>query len=258
MKLPTSNKTSNFTKPLIKKGYYPAQFIKVDLYSDKEGNAKIGKYGKQLIFEFAIYKEDSKTEAPVEPMTFKADEDSNESENVIVPKFVYYEYKVKNPKPGEPEFQTAITPNSAITKLLVALGWTFSIEDVDPEEFIGNWVVANIDDYEFGEGDDKTTASTIKDIGKYKGPKPSDDMVCVKPKEKQDVKKQVKHKTLDNETVPDDSELKKSPIEEKDVSVIQSKIDELTKMNKEGFLTDEGLKDAVEQLETKIDSINKK
>ena len=86
---------------------------------------------------------------------------------------------------------------------------------------------------------------------------PSDDMVCVKPKEKQDIKKQVKHEAVE-EKIPDDSELKKAPIEEKDVSVLQSKIDELTKMNKEGFLTDEGLKDAVEQLETKIDSINKK
>jgi len=253
MKLPTSNKTSNFTKPLIKKGYYPAQLIKVELYTDSEGNAKIGKYGKQLIFEFAIYAKD-KDDAPTEPMTFKSSEEDTSSANVIIPKFVYHEYMDKK-HPGE--FQTAITPNSAITKLLTALGWTFSIDDVDPEDYIGKWVEANIDDYESGEGDDKTTASTIKDIGKYKGPKPSDDMVCVKPKEKTDVKKQVKHEAVE-EKIPDDSELKKAPIEEKDVSVLQSKIDVLTKMNKEGFLTDQGLKDAVEQLETKIDSINKK
>jgi len=254
MKLPTSNKTSNFTKPLIKKGYYPAQLIKVELYSDSDGKAKIGKFGKSLIFEFAIYAKD-KDDAPIEPMTFKADEESTESENVIIPKFCYHEYMNKK-KPGE--FQTAITPNSAITKLLTALGWTFSEEDVDPEDYIGNWVEANIDDYVSGEGDDKVTASTIKDIGEYKGPKPSDDMVCVKPKEKTDVKKQIKHKAVDPEKIPDDSELKRAPIVEKDVEVLQTKIEELKKMNKDGFLTDSGLKDGIEQIEAKIDSLNKK
>lgn len=250
MKLPTSNKTSFGKKPHIKKGYYPGQLLKIEPYTDSDGNLKEGKYGRQIIFEFAIYKADPESGAPIEPMTVKTDEDSNVSENVIIPKFVYHQYKNKK-IPGE--FQTAITPNSAITKLLTALGWTFSTDDVDPDDFIGNWVEVNIDDYDFGEGDDKYTASTIKDIGKYKGPEPSKDMVSVKSKEPQKVKKQVKH-----EAVKDTATDKIVHKEQEEIDKVKSKIGELEKLNKDGFLTDSGLKDAVEQLETKIKELEKK
>ena len=92
MKLPTSNETSSFgKKPHIKKGYYPAQFIKVEPYTDKDGNLKDCKWGHQIIMEFGIYKPDSKTGAPIEPMTFKSDEDSNVAARVIIPKFVYHQ-----------------------------------------------------------------------------------------------------------------------------------------------------------------------
>jgi len=246
MKLPTSNKTSFGKKPYIRKGYYPAQLLKAQVYADKDGIPREGKYGRQLIFEFAIYKADPETGAPIEPMTVKSDADSNVSENVIVPKFVYHQYKdKKNPD----EFQTAITPNSAITKLLTALGWTFSTENVDPDDFIGNWVEANLDDYEFGEGEDKYTASTIKDIGEYKGPEPSKDMMSVKPKEPKAVKKQVKHEAVKSESEESEPD---------EAQKLEAKIEELKKLNKKGFLTDDGLKQSVEQIETQIEELKKK
>lgn len=250
MKLPTSNKTSFGKKPHIKKGYYPGQLLKVEPYTDSDGNLREGKYGRQLIFEFAIYKGDSESGEPLEPMTFKADEDSNVSETVIIPKFVYHQYKNKK---VEGEFQTAITPKSAITRLLTALGWTFSTEAVDPDDYIGNWVEINVDEYEFGEGDEKYTASTIKDISEYKGPKPSKDLMSVKPKEKKDVKKQVKHEAVEKDT-KDTKATSSNP----DVAKIKAKIGELEKLKKEGFLTEDGLKQAVEQLETKIEELEKK
>ena len=239
MKLPTSNKTSFGKKPYVKKGYYPAQLLKVDLYKDRDGNPKESKYGRQLIFEFGIYKGNSESGAPIEPMTFKEDEKSNISQNVIIPKFVYHQYKDKK---NLGEFQTAITPNSAITKLLTVLGWTFSTEDVDPEDFIGNWVEVNLDDYEFGEGEDKYTASTIKDIGDYEGPEPSKDMVSIKPKNPKKVEKKVKHNAVKE----------KAAEEPRSSEEIESKIEDLKKLNKDGFLTEDGLKQAIEQLEAKI------
>lgn len=241
MKLPTSNKMSFGKKPYVKKGYYPAQLLKVDLYADKDGNPKEGKYGRQLIFEFGVFKGDSETGAPIEPMTFQEDKKTNVYQNVVIPKFVYHQYKDKK---NQGEFQTAITPNSAITRLLTALGWTFSTDDVDPEEFIGNWVEVNLDDYDFGEGDDKYTASTIKDINDYEGPEPSKDLASIKPSEQpKKVQKQVKHNTVK----------KKADEGTKTSKEVESKIEDLKKLNKDGFLTEEGLKQAIEQLEAKVE-----
>jgi len=249
VKYPTSNKTSFGKKPYIKKGYYPAQLIKVEPYTDKEGKLKEGKYGRQLIFEFAIFAPDVKTGAPLKPMTFKEDSKSTESVNVIIPKFVYHQYKNKSG-----EFDTAITPNSAITKLLKALGWTFSEEPVDPEDYKGSWVEVNIDDFETGEGEEKYTASSIKDVGKYKGPEPSKDLVCVKPEEPKKVEKQIKHEAIKKE----ESSGKDVPKDEGEIKKLEAKIENLKSLNKEGLLTNDGLKQAIEQLETKIEELKKK
>ena len=170
MKLPTSDKTSSFVKPHIKKGYYPGQLLKVEEFKDKEGNLKVGKFGLQLIFHFAVYNSDPKTDEPTEPVLFQTSEKVNE--NVIIQKFVYHMYKKKgaNGKFIEGEYQTAITPNSAITKLLKALGWEFSADGVEMDDFVGKWAELNIDDYEYGEGADAKVASTINNVNPYKGP----------------------------------------------------------------------------------------
>ena len=117
MLLPTSNKTASYGKrPLIKKGYYPAQLLKVEPYNDKDGKIQEGKYGHQLIFSFAIYQGDPDTGKPIKPMFHQPKEDSNEQENVILSKFVYHEYKDKK---DDTKFQTAITPKSAMIKAII-------------------------------------------------------------------------------------------------------------------------------------------
>ncbi|GAF76199.1 unnamed protein product, partial [marine sediment metagenome] len=161
MKLKTSDKTSSLRiKPHIKKGYYPGKLLKVELFANRDGSPKVGKYGQQLIFEFAVYKKDPETDEPKEPMKYCTDEKLKTYANVVISKFVYHMYKAakKGEQWVEGEYQTAITPNSAITKILKALGWVFSAEGVDPDEFIGKWVELDVDNYTQGEGDEAYTA----------------------------------------------------------------------------------------------------
>jgi len=165
MLLETSDKTSNFGKKQhVKKGYYPGKLLKVELFTDKDGAARVGKYGQQLIFEFEVWKSDD-DDVPVEPLQ------DGEGKNITIPKFVYHQYK-NTDKEGnwtEGSYRTAITPNSNITKVLESLGWKFSTDPVDPESFVGKFAELNLDDYKQGEGSEAYTASTIKDIGVMSG-----------------------------------------------------------------------------------------
>ena len=240
MKLKTSTKTSTYGKTAhIKKGYYPAKLMKVEEYKDKEGNMKVGKYGRQLIFEFAIFKSDPESGEPIAPMTHELEGTPKVEADVVIPKFVYHEYNDKN---NAGQFQTAITLNSAITRLLKALGWEFSEKDVEIDELIGNWVEVNIDDYEKKSGDDTYTASTIKDVGEYKGP------AVTKFKGK---KKEAPAETPKEEVVEGEPE---SPA----VLEVKEKLANLESLHKEGLLSEDGLKQAREQLEAKLEELNKK
>ena len=162
MLLETSDKTSNYAKKQhIKKGYYPGKLLTVELFTDKDGAARVGKYGQQLIFGFEVWSKDE-NDSPVAPMK------DEEDKNVIISKFVYHKYK-NTDKAGswvDGEYRTAITPNSDITGTLEALGWKFSTDPVDPESFVGNFVELNINDYTQGTGDEAYTASTINAVGK--------------------------------------------------------------------------------------------
>ena len=167
MLLETSNTTSNFgNRPHIKKGYYPGKLIKVQEFtSGKDKIAKVCKHGKQLIMDFEVWSKDE-NDNPVAPILV-------EEKPVVISKFIYHIYKVTD-KEGvwtEGEFKTAITPQSAITKLLEALGWKFSEDPVDPEEFVGRFAELNINDYEQNKGkDDAHMTSSIADIGKLSVP----------------------------------------------------------------------------------------
>jgi len=251
MKLPTSDKTSAFgNKPHIKKGYYPGKLLKVEIFADRDGNAKVGKFGQQLIFEFAVYKSNPETDAPIEPMMYQANEGDKELSPVRISKFVYHRYKKKgeDKKFIEGEYQTAITPNSAITKTLKALGWIFSAEGVDPDDFIGKWVELNIEDYTQGEGEDAYTASTIKDINPYKGPKVEDieDVKATEAPKK--VEKQVKHNEVGKQDISERSDLEK----------LKDQKANLDKLHKDGYISDEGHTQAIEQIETKIEELKEK
>ena len=170
MELEVSAKTSYGAKPLVKKGYYPAQLLKIDTFKDSEGNLKEGKYGNQLILEFAVYKPGKKDE-PTEIMKC-IDKETNIESDVVIPKFVYHIYK--DQKTGEK--RTAISPKSAITRVFTALGWKFDAsKPLKVDDFLNKWVEVNLDDYEHVDNltDEKTIASTIKDINEYKGPTPT-------------------------------------------------------------------------------------
>lgn len=253
-KLPVSNKQGSFgAKPYIKKGYYPGQLLKVEPYLDKDGNLKEGKYGRQLIFTFAVFKPDPETDAPTVVMQYKPDPAKDEKKPVFLPKFVYHQYKAKDPKEGEPLFQTAITPNSAITALLISLGWEFSAEDgVDPEAYVGNWVELNIDDYEIGEGDEKYVASTIKDINEYKGPTPSPEIKTEEVPKPNKVEKQMKHEDVKEAE-------KKQEVETANPKLAQAreKLEKMKGLHKDGYVSDEGFKQASEQLEAEIKELEK-
>ncbi len=220
MKLQTSDKTGSFGKrPHIKKGYYPAKLLSIEPYTDKDGNLKEGTYGRQLIFEFALYTDDGNGK-PTDKMMYTADDGT--VKEVILSKFIYHEYKDKK---NMGQYQTAITPNSAITRLLVALGWTFTSDGVDLDPFIGRWIEANIDDYDAKYGEEKYKASTIANINKYEGPSITEE----KPKEVVNVE------TMEG---------------------IQKKMKDLLALRDSGALTEDGYLTAAKQLQAKLDSLN--
>lgn len=247
MKLPVSNKTASFgKKPWIKKGYYPAKLLKVTPYASKDGVLIKGNYGHQLIFEFAIYLKDEH-DAPVSPMMFK--EGDKDEVPVRISKFVYHEYNAKDPKEGEPLFQTAITANSAITVLLKALGWKFPISDdqlpdVDIEPLVGNWIEVNIDDFKTKSKEgEEYTASTIKDVNPYAGPEVKD-VEDVKPTEApKKVEKQMSHEDAK---------------ESEEIEKLKTQVEQLKELHTNGHLTDAGWKQAKESLETQIEGLKKK
>jgi len=246
MKLPTSNKTASFgKKPWIKKGYYPAKLLKVDPYASKDGVLVEGTYGHQLIFEFAIYSKDE-NDTPVAPMIFS--EEDRDDVPVKISKFVYHEYKVQAPKEGEPLYRTAITPNSKITETLQALGWKFSEEDVDLEPLVGNWVEVNIDDYKAKAKDgEQYTASTIKDVNPYNG-KEVKNVEDVNPTEApKKVEKQMSHEDVKESETKESEEIEK----------LKGKLGELKKLHSDGYLSDDGLKQGTESLETEIEGLRK-
>lgn len=258
----------------MKKGYYPAQLLSVKPYEDKDHNLVEGTYGHQLIFEFAIFEKDE-NDRPVKPMMFK--EEGKDAVPVKIPKFVYHEYKDKD-RPGE--FQTAITPKSAITGVLQALGWVFSEEDVDIEPFLGNWVEVNINDYKTKDKDGtEYTSSSINDVGPYandnnKGEVPSDLQAVPASKAPESVNKQMKHEEVKKADAEADTQATEEAIEDavspdepvktenavdpdSDPKVLKEKIENLNQLHRDGHLTDEGHKQATEQLQAKLYALNK-
>ena len=242
MKLESSNKTASFgIRPHIKKGYYPAKLVSVKEFKDANGNLKEGLWGHQLIFEFAIFEADPKTNAPIKPVAYVPDpEKPTKTASVILAKFIYHKYKDKSTG----DFRTAITPKSAITKLLKALGWEFTDKGVEMDKLIGNWVEVNVNDYEHEK---EGTVSNVQGVEPYKGPTPSADLPDVsKPKSKQ-VTKQVKHEAVKSEPA------KEEPLSKEDkIKDYQGRIVELKRCKADGLISADGLAQALEQIEAKI------
>lgn len=246
MELPVSDRGSNFgIKPHIKKGYYPARLISVEQRKTKEGTLYEGTYGRQLIMRFVVCNPGDKGQ-PTEVLTHTENaENIKTSMPIILPKFVYYEYKDQKTN----EYRTAITPNSAITKIFKALGWTFDAsKPLNVNDFINKWAEINIDDYAYNDEDgQEKKASTIKDVGKYDSPTPSKSI------ENQInnldggnpvvVKKQLKHVDVKGESDK--------------IQNTKDQILSLAKMKDEGNLSKEGFEQAKEQLEKQIKELEK-
>ena len=242
MKYETSDKQSSYGgKPHIKKGYYPAKLLKVEEFKDKSGTPRVGKFGLQLIFEFAIFNKDE-NDAPTTPMMHKP-ENSEEEVSVKLSKFVYHMYKRTDGKGNwiNNEFQTAFTRNSSVTKLLTALGWTFSIDGVDPDDFVGNWAEVNVDDYTGGEGEGKYTASTIDKVNKYVGPAIGD-TTDVTPTEK---------------PVVVEKTLKQTEVKQEEIKKREDNIAQMKKLYEDGTLSKEGMEKAIETLTSEIEELKK-
>lgn len=244
MKLPASAKTSTtFSRPLIQKGYYPGKLVGVKPYANQDGQLIERKYGHQLIFEFEVFNNDDKGK-PTTHVKFKG-EDGTEKD-VKLSKFVYHMYK-NDAKDGQPaEFRTAVTPKSAITKLLECLGWAFTADGVDPDEYIGKWVELNVDDY---TKDDGTKMSTIEKINAYEGPEvetplPSTPVMCNSPvaTDTSDIAKVSK-------CVEDGPKEEKSDV----IIALEKKIETMTTFHKDGIISDQALEDALEQIQCDID-----
>ena len=262
MELPASDKVGGFGKrPHIKKGYYPGKLISVEERKDQEDKPYEGKFGRQLIMEFAVYQADEEGK-PTKPITITINEEGKPktTEDVTLPKFVYHQYK--NRKTGE--LQTAVTANGAITKVFQALGWTFDGKGkINTNEFIGKWVELNIDDYEDYEDKVNKTepykASTIKDINKYEGPPVTipNAAPCINltvPKSLPGREDIAQEGLVEDK--PTESTAKK--VETADaIDKIKAKLETLHEMKEEGTLTKDGYTQAAEQLNKQLSALGK-
>jgi len=235
MELPVSNKTAVFEKkPRIEKGYYIGQLLEIKPREKKDGTPIEGKFGKQIILMFSVY--DKKEKKPV--VITKA---QNIIEDLVLPMILNSEYKDK-----DGSYRTAVTPNSRITKVFKALGWTFdATKPLNLDSFKGSQVELNIDDYEAkitdNEGKEEVyRASCIKDLSALEGEQtPSNNS-----QEKYEANKpKIIKKVLKSEEVKVDY-----TNENKGKNSKADKIKELEDLNKKGLLSDDGLRMAKEQL----------
>jgi hypothetical protein len=150
MNFEVSDKVGKLTKkPRIEEGYYAGILKEVKPRAKEDGTPIEGKYGRQVILLFEVYKKDT------------SEQIIYEGTPLVMAKIAYSEYKN-----DDGIYKTAFTKNSAITKIFEALGWTFNPgKKLNTDDFIGKWVKLNIDDYEADrESEEPYMASSIKDI----------------------------------------------------------------------------------------------
>lgn len=152
MKLNVSDKVAvPLRRPHIKKGFYHARLVEI---KPKKTESK---YGKKIVLIFDILNEAFKQEGKYLQLATE----------------VYSEYKQ-----DDGSYRTAVTPNSTITKIFQALGWKFSTQGLDTNDFIGAEAEVLVDDYEY-EFTDPTTnktemlkGSTINDVNRWEEEQP--------------------------------------------------------------------------------------
>jgi len=264
MEMKTSNKTAEFPrKPYIKRGYYAGQLVEVKDRKKEDGTWVDAQYGHQAVFVWAIFDEAGKEKILNE-----------KGEQLILPMVMYSEYK--DDKTGE--YRTALTKNSKITKVFMDLGWTGPDgESMETNNYVGKFAVLNINDYDAEcEEDGKTVkykASSINDTSVFEGVEPSSSpeeiLEAAKPKKIEIVNHsdntsiEIIEESI--EETPTKSRLDeavnelKEIVEETPVLIDEEKIKDAEKRKKsieishrEGLITPEGYKTAMEQLENEL------
>lgn len=152
MKLDVSDKVAVPQKrPYIKKGFYHAKLVEV---RPKKTEAK---FGKKIVLVFDILDQRYKQNNKYLQLAYE----------------VYSEYKQE-----DGSYRTAVTPNSTITKTFQALGWKFSTDGLDTNNFIGTEAEVLVDDYEYEFTDSSTNktetlrGSTVNDVSKWEEERP--------------------------------------------------------------------------------------
>ncbi len=152
MKMEVSDKVAvPQRRPHIKKGFYHARLVEV---RPKKAESK---YGKKVVLLFDILNDAFKKEGKYLQLATET----------------YSEYKQENGS-----YRTAVTPNSRITKIFQALGWTFTTQGLDTNDFIGAEAKVLVDDYDYEFTDPNTNkketlkGSTINDVNKWEEAQP--------------------------------------------------------------------------------------
>ena len=146
MKMEVSDKVATPQKrPHIKKGFYHARLAEVKPKKNE------GKYGKKIVLIFDILNDAFKQNGKYLQLAAEA----------------YSEYKQ-----DDGTYRTAVTPNSKITQVFEALGWKFTTQGLDTNDFIGAEAEVLVDDYdyEFTDASNKKSmekGSTINDINEW-------------------------------------------------------------------------------------------
>lgn len=137
------NQAKSFRKTHIKRGFYKAKLVEV---KEKQNE---GKHGKKLVLLFDI----------MDPNLIK------DGKFVRLATEAYWQYRNE-----DGTWRTALTRNSRLTQIFESLGWKFSEEGLNTEDFMGKEAEVLVDEYEYESfnadtgASEKLKASTIKDV----------------------------------------------------------------------------------------------
>lgn len=256
-----SNNTAGAMTPKAKisKGYYVGRLVSAKMLRNKQGELVENKWGPQMVLDFEIYRrkpiDEEESDFTVgKQVTFKVD---NMEFDAKIPVFLNSASKVvdaqKNPilKDGKVQYKTAFTPKSRATQVLMALGWEGPPAKVRVEDYIGNFVEANVDDYTMT---DKTTGaesviSSIKDVKKWTGQVPKDMPPVVK--NEAPATQQLNHAEMEEELHVEEEDVNGEPETAITYSGHDAALADLKDKLDNGIITQKGYDMAIEQLNKK-------
>jgi hypothetical protein len=168
-----STKSASTERAKIRPGMYAGQLTAIKT-KNKDGNPIENKFGPQAILEFAVYHVDDNDNV-TKHVEFKTS--AGDMQPVFLAQFLNVAYRktTKENVPvlgsdGKQVIQSAFTPASRSTRVLMALGWTGPREGekLKLSEFVGSWAMLFVKDYE----KDGKVFSTIFEVTPFKGVAP--------------------------------------------------------------------------------------